>query len=130
MLRDATQLRVADAMKQPVTISPEMTIQQFIDDILPVHRQTSFPVSRQQQFMGVILLERLRLIPQDQWSNLTARDVMLPAHANMLVHPWTPLGVAQSLLRDNDIGCAGVLDDFGNLVGFIGLLEIHKKLVS
>lgn len=129
-VHQAAYLRVADAMKQSATIPPGMTIQQLVDDILPVHRQTSFPVCQQQRFLGVILLERLRQIPREQWASLTAKDVMLPTTANMLLHPSTPLGTAQSLLRDNQVGCAGVLDDAGHFVGFISLLEIHKKLVS
>ncbi|MBI3951915.1 MAG: site-2 protease family protein [Acidobacteria bacterium] len=123
-------LRVADAMNQPVTISPETTIEQLIGDILPVYRRTSFPVSQGQQFLGIVSLERIRSLPRGQWSSVKAREVMLPVNRKMLLHPNTPLSEAQALLGENEIGCAGVLDDQGYLVGFIGLLEIHKKLAS
>ncbi len=129
-LYGSTHLRVADAMNQSVTIPPDMTIEQLVDEILPTHRQTSFPVSQGRQFMGIVSLERLRSIPEDQWSQVRAWEVMHPVRANLLVRPSTPLGDAQALLRENEIGWAGVLDEGGNLVGFIGLLEIHKKLAS
>jgi Zn-dependent protease/CBS domain-containing protein len=124
------QLRVSDVMNRPVSISPETTIEQLIGDILPRHRQTTFPVARERRFCGIVALEHLRSIPQHRWSQLTAQDVMLPIRANMVVHPHTPLTVAQSLLCENQIGSAGVIDDRGELVGFVGRLEIHKKLAS
>lgn len=129
-LYEAEHLRVADAMNQSVTIPPEMTIEELIQQVLPQHRQPSFPVLHQHQFVGIVSLERLRSIPRHRWPQVTTRDVMHPASAGLALHPQTPLSEAEARLRDNQVGYAGVVDDQGRLVGFIGLLEIRKRLAS
>jgi CBS domain-containing protein len=119
-------LRVADVMKEPVPISPDLTVERLINDVLPSHRQTTFPVSQQQRLHGIVSLERLRAIPRQQWPTLTVREVMLPVNEKLFVTAHTPLLEAQSVLASNQIGYAGVLDSDGFLVGYIGLIDIRK----
>ncbi len=53
----ARPVTVADAMSPAVAIAPELTITQLIDDFLPLHRQTSFPVALNHQLFGILALE-------------------------------------------------------------------------
>jgi Zn-dependent protease len=127
-LYSLNNLRVADVMSEPVAIPPDLTVEQLINEILPSHRQTTFPVSHQRRLHGIVSLERLRAIPRQQWTVLTARDVMVPVNNKLFVLAQTPLMEAHQLLSDNQIGYAGVLDSNGYLVGYIGLIDIRKKL--
>lgn len=129
-LYQARTLCVADAMHQSVTLSPDMTIEELIDRVLPQHRQTSFPVLDQQRFVGIVSLERLRSIPRQRWAQVTTRQVMYPVSARLALDPQMPLSDAEALLRENHVGSAGVVDEQGRLVGFIGLGEIRKRLAS
>src|SRR6266545_5018722 len=44
---------VADAMSPPVAIEPGLTVTRLVDDILPLHRQTSFPVAVKGRLHGI-----------------------------------------------------------------------------
>jgi len=40
--QDARLVTVAEAMSPPFAIEPELTVTRLVDDVLPLHRQTSF----------------------------------------------------------------------------------------
>ncbi|RMG44140.1 MAG: site-2 protease family protein [Acidobacteria bacterium] len=120
------RLRVADVMRPSIAVAPEMTVEQLICDILPHHRQTAFPVSRDGRLHGIVCLEHLRSIPRARWSEVTMAEIMIIVNPKLFVHPHTPLVRAESLLRENRIGVAAVLSDQGYLVGLIRLQDIHR----
>src|SRR5688500_17583375 len=48
---------VEAVMMLPITASPDVTIQEFIDNVLGMHRQSAFPVARDRRLLGMLLLE-------------------------------------------------------------------------
>ena len=50
---------------------------------------------------------------------IAVRDVMRPIAAEHFVEADTPLVDARELMRTNGIGALGVIDEAGNLVGFL-----------
>jgi Zn-dependent protease len=126
--RNGEGLRVADIMTEPVAISPDLTIEHLINDVLPTHRQTTFPVSAHRRLHGIVSLERLKSVPQEQWRTLTARDVMVPVNDKLFILAESSLHEAQQVLMENQIGYAGVIDSDGYLVGYIGLIGVRKSL--
>jgi len=123
-LRD---LRVADVMTpSPVCLSPETTIDELINQILPQNRRLTFPVSRDGRLHGILRIQSLESVPRDRWASMTAREVMWPVRPEMFVFPHTPLMEAQSLLRDNGLGSAAVLNTDGYIVGYVSLSDIKR----
>lgn len=115
-----TQLMtVREAMSAPIAIEPELTITQLIDDFLPLHRQTSFPVAFKQQLHGILSLEDLKSLPRERWRLTRAREVMRPIAPRFFVEPSATLEYARQLMKTNGVGSLAVVNDKGELVGFL-----------
>jgi Zn-dependent protease/CBS domain-containing protein len=117
--RSLTSATVSDAMTPPFSLEPDLLISHFIDSILPLHPQTSFPVAREQRLQGILSLQDLKEVPRESWRDKRARDVMRPVAAEMFVQPSVTLASAQELMRNNGLGSLAVVDNRGLLVGFL-----------
>ena len=116
---NARLVTVGDAMSAPIAIEPELTITQLIDDFLPLHRQTSFPVALQHQLHGILALEDLKSLPRDRWRMTRAREVMRPIAPRFFVEPSATLEYARQLMKINGVGSLAVVNNKGELVGFL-----------
>ena len=75
---------------------------------------------------GILLLEELKQTPREEWSRLEAREVMRPVNASMFIDVNTPIPQAQSMLANNGLGRAIVLDSNGFIVGYVSLRDVSK----
>src|SRR5256714_13035034 len=64
---------VAQAMSPPVPVEPDLPITRFVDEILPLHRHVTFPVTHNRRLLGILSLEDLKKIPREKWRGLRAR---------------------------------------------------------
>jgi CBS domain-containing protein len=117
--RSLTSTPVADAMSPPFSLEPDILISEFIDTILPLHQQTSFPVAQNSRLQGILSLQDLKSLPRELWRVKRARDVMRPVAAEMFVAPSVALSSAKELMQHNGLGSLAVVDDRGLLVGFL-----------
>ncbi|HVF30597.1 MAG TPA: site-2 protease family protein [Pyrinomonadaceae bacterium] len=117
---EATRARhVEDVMLLPVSVDPDRTIQHLIDQILPMHRQTVFPVARSRQLFGMLLLEDVKAIERGEWSQKLIRDAMRPVAPDHFVEAGTLITDAKSVAKSNGCGAVCVIDEHGRLAGFI-----------
>jgi len=110
---------VADAMSQPFAIEPALTISRLVDDVLPLHQQTSFPVAVKGQLHGILSLEDLKSLPRESWAKTLVQTVMRPIGPGFFVDPSTTLNSAQVIMRQNGVGSLAVVNAQGKLVGFL-----------
>jgi Zn-dependent protease/CBS domain-containing protein len=108
-----------DAMSAPVSIEPEMPISRFVDEVLPLHRHATFPVAFNGKLLGILSLEDLKKIPREQWRTRTARDVMRLVNSSMFVKASASVASARELMQRNGVGAVAVLDEAGDLIGFL-----------
>jgi Zn-dependent protease/CBS domain-containing protein len=132
VVRQSNNLRkaiVSDAMSPPFALEPDLLISRFIDEILPLHRQTAFPVALQGHLYGIVSLQDLKSVPRESWRSKRARDVMRPIAPSLFVPPTTSLSQAQDLMKTNGVGSLAVVDPKGELIGFLqsGTLRPRKK---
>lgn len=113
------QISVDDVMRIPLALSPELTIQDFIDRILPMNRQAVFPVALNRRFYGIFDLRRLDAGSRGEWRKMLIRDVMQPIADDHFIKTGSPLSDAREVMRTNGLGAVGVVDSAGRLVGFI-----------
>ena len=118
-LKHLADVSVMDVMQLPVAVSPETDLLDFVDHILVTHRQAVFPVAKEKQFYGMLLLEDMKPIPRDSWRDTKVRDVMRPVTADHFIDSHASLREAHDLMRENEIGALAVVADDGNLVGFL-----------
>lgn len=132
VVRQSNNLRtamVSDAMSPPFALEPDLLVSRLIDEILPLHRQTAFPVALNRRLQGIVLLQDLKEVPRESWRRKRARDVMRPIAPPMFVSATTALMSAQEQMQTNGVGSLAVVDQKGDLVGFLqsGTLRARKK---
>ena len=132
VVRQSQSLRtaiVSDAMSPPFALEPDLLVSRFIDEVLPLHRQTAFPVASNRRLHGIISLQDLKSLPRESWRVKRARDVMRPIAPQMFVTQTTTLMHARELMQTNGVGSLAIVDQKGDLIGFLqsGTLRARKK---
>ena len=115
----AKSTTVADAMSPPFAIEPDLPISRLVDEVLPIHRQATFPVASRRLFLGILMLEDLKSLPRERWREVRTRDVMRPANSSLLAKPSMTMSAADQLMQANGAGVLAVVNDVGGLVGFL-----------
>ena len=118
---------VDDVMQLPIPADPESSVMHFIDHTLPLNRQTVFPVSRDKQLFGMLVLEDLKQIDRADWNSTLIRDAMRPVTTEHFVETGTAIADAYALAAANGCGAVAVIDDVGRLVGFIAIGDIKPR---
>jgi Zn-dependent protease/CBS domain-containing protein len=121
------QTTVGEVMTVPVLVAPETSIAGFIEKTLPMFRQTVFLVAQNKQFYGVLLLEDMKKVERDDWHRTKIHEIMRPITPNYFVETNTLIDEARALMRENGIGAVGVIDENGNLVGFLQRGKVRKR---
>jgi len=122
---------VEDLMNRDVVqIPPAMKVNDFINKVLNNNYHTSFPVAQDRRLYGLLLLDDLKKVPQEDWPNREAREVMRPVDASMFIQANVPIAQAVSMLSHNRLGRAVVLDSHGLIVGYVSLKDVNKSAKS
>ena len=112
-------VHVDDVMLLPVSVDPDGTVLNFVDHVLPMHRQTVFTVARDKQLFGMLVLEDLKRIERPEWNKTLVRDAMRPVTTEHFVETGTGIHDALALASANGCGAVGVIDTAGLLVGVV-----------
>lgn len=125
-VRSLENRTVESAMRLPVSVMPETDVLHFVDRILALHRQTIFPVAKNKQLYGMVLLEDLKKLPREEWRTTKIQDVMRPITPDSFIEADALLAEANALMLENGINALGVIDEKGNLVGFLQGRKIKR----
>lgn len=118
---------VADAMSTPVVIEPDLPISRFVDEILPLHRYSSFPVATDKRLLGILTLEDLKKLSREQWRDRRVRDAMRPVSPSMFIKASANMDAANELIQSNGVGAVAVIEESGELVGFLRRGRVRRK---
>lgn len=122
IIKDAQSLEnrtVESRMRLPVSVMPEANVMHFVDRILPLHRQTIFPVAKNRQLYGMLLLEDLKKLPREHWNTTKIQEVMRSITPDYFIESDALITEANLIMAENGINALGVIDGQGNLVGFL-----------
>ncbi|HEX9628395.1 MAG TPA: site-2 protease family protein [Pyrinomonadaceae bacterium] len=112
-------LTAGDVMSPSIALDPAMTITKLIDDILPLHRQTSFPVAVNGRAHGILALEDLKSLPREEWHTTQVKNVMRTINPQLFVDASVTLESAKELMKNNGTGSLVVVNNQGELTGFL-----------
>ena len=118
---------VREAMTAPIAIEPDLPINRFVDELLPLHRHATFPVAHRGKLLGILSLDDLKKVPREQWRKRLTRDVMRPVNASMFLKASATMNSARELMQQNGLGAVAVIDEAGDLVGFLRS-NLSKKM--
>jgi len=126
-VRNPTTVRAA--MSPAIALEPDWPISKLIDEVLPLHRQASFPVALNRRLLGILSLEDVKKIPRDKWRSRRIRDAMRTVNSQLFVSENATIESVNELMAHNGVGAVGVVDGTGELVGFLrrGTLKARKR---
>ncbi len=109
------------------TVRPDMTVAELVRDHVMRSDQSSFPVLEGEDLIGVISTREIQLVPSEQWSWVSVRQVMMPASEVPKVDADANADKALECLAERDMEQLPVVDH-GHLSGFIRRQDILKWL--
>jgi Zn-dependent protease/CBS domain-containing protein len=111
----------------PPTVSPNLTVDQLIDDGVMGTDDHAFPVVEQDHLVGLVTLEDVRAIPRTSWADTLVQQIMTPTKELVSVAPEEDAADALTKLRSRDVRQLPVMRD-GALVGLVRRRDIVKWL--
>ncbi|HLB59734.1 MAG TPA: CBS domain-containing protein, partial [Bdellovibrionota bacterium] len=122
------RLKVFEIMtKNPITISPDMRLTEFVRQYCLRYHHHGFPVVEDNQLVGFIMLEDVTHIPQDEWDNRTVEEVMRTDRAHFGIHPNATADKALQQMTMCQIGRLVVYEG-DQLLGLITIQDLSDYL--
>lgn len=100
-------------------VSPVLTLQKLVDEVVLTSGRRCFPVQGGNRITGLITLNEIRKVSSDQWATTTVGSVMIPYKDLKTVSPNTSLFEVFQRMTEADVEQLPVVEN-GQLVGTIG----------
>ncbi|MEN9519611.1 MAG: hypothetical protein RLZZ381_2199 [Cyanobacteriota bacterium] len=111
----------------PETVTPDLTLRELVDEYFLQRRYQAYPVTQSDRPLGIITLNRVKEIPQDEWNRRTVRQTMIPAEKDVIVTPEEKM--PQVLQKMSESGARRVLVARNNrLQGMITASDVANWL--
>jgi len=122
-----TGRRVADVMvRDPMTVSDDMPLDRFIDDVFLTQRHTAYPVlGAKGDVIGLLTVRDVLELPREQWATLVVRDRMHPVDDSLVIDADEPLAEALRDLARTDIHRA-LVSDHGHLHSLLSMTDVAR----
>jgi Zn-dependent protease/CBS domain-containing protein len=129
LARQALQgLHVGDlVVRDPVTVRDDLTIGEFMDEIVWKNRHTTYPVTDNGHALGLLPFRCVAEVPRSEWETRTVRDCMLPAGDVPMVSEADELIDAAAELAESDVHRALVVDG-DRFVGLLSETDVARAL--
>jgi Zn-dependent protease/CBS domain-containing protein len=112
----------------PVTVPGSATVAWFLDDYLPWHRHSAFPVEAGDgQTLGLVTVRRIHQVPAAQRGRTTLRDAACPLSDVARATPDEPVADVLPRLNACSENRALVFTD-GHLAGIVSPADISRAL--
>jgi CBS domain-containing protein len=121
-------VRVRDLMiDEPVTVSPDMSLGQFMDEVARTQRYTTYPVMDGGRPIGLLAFRSVAGVQREQWDTRLVRDLMIGRDDLPLLTADESAVDALAELSESKINRGLVLDD-GRLVGLLSITDFVRAL--
>ncbi len=104
--------------KNVLTVPPDITIQQLINEYFLVRSHGSYPVKDTAGVIGLVTFDHIRVIPGAEHAARTVRDALIPLDKLLIVQPQTQASTVLEKMAKVGLASALVMRD-GQLLGII-----------
>jgi CBS domain-containing protein len=111
----------------PVTVPPDLSLQEFVDEHVFRGRHQSYPVVEDGHPLGLITLERVKQVPRAEWPVRSIGDAMVTAENGLVVDPDEEMTEVIERLGGSGVRRVLVARN-GELVGIITPADITRWL--
>jgi CBS domain-containing protein len=112
---------------EPVTVSPDMSLQELVDDYILRHHYKMLPVVNSHQLLGCVTLKQVKQIPREEWPSTTVRDLAEHCSPENTIGPDVDAVQALAQMRRNNSSRAMVVEN-DRLVGVVSLKDLLEFL--
>jgi Zn-dependent protease/predicted transcriptional regulator len=120
--------KIKDLMvKNPVTVSRAITLEEFVHDYVYKHHFQMYPVLSFGKLAGCISVSQAAAVPREEWSSHTVGEVALPCNQETTVGPEDDANTALAIMNRTGNSRLLVVDG-DQLVGIIVLKDMLKLL--
>lgn len=121
-------VRVRDLMvERPVTVSADVSLGQFMDDVARSQRYTTYPVVEGGRPVGLLAFRSVAGVPRDQWDKRRVREVMIGLDDVPRLTDDEPAIDALAELSESRVSRGLVVND-GRLIGLISITDLLRAL--
>ncbi len=113
--------------RDPVTVPPDISIQEFVDDYLLRYHFKMYPVMENERLIGCITSGEVKKMPREAWRNTTVGEVVTVVCVENSVRPEADAVRALALMRRTGSSRV-VVTEGGKLVGILTLKDLLEFL--
>lgn len=96
-------VQAREAMTEnPETVSPDLTLKELVDDYFLHRRYQAFPVTSNNHPVGIITLNQVKQVSEDQRSQVTVEDTMTPIAESVSVRPDENMADVVKKMQDSE----------------------------
>jgi Zn-dependent protease/CBS domain-containing protein len=122
-------LHVADLMaRNPVTVTPDVTLGQFMDDVVWRRRYTTYPVVEDGHAVGLLPFRCVAQIPRTEWDARMVGDCMLGLDEVPILREDEAAMDALEKVSGSEVNRALVLDGDRRLLGLLSITDLARAL--
>jgi CBS domain-containing protein len=120
--------RVDEVMiRDVIAIEPDLSIDEAVNQYIIRYGYDSFPVTEGGQFLGMVGIRDIQLVPHALWPWRRIRDVMVPRSPSLEVPPHAmAVQALEQMLREGQSDVAVVQE--GRLIGLLTRSHISRLL--
>jgi len=111
----------------PVTVTPDTTIDRLVEDYIYRHHYKMFPVVNGDRLIGCVTMQQVKSVPREQWSTVTVGQIARRCGEANTVRPDTDALKVLSLMNRTPVSRVMVAED-GRLVGILSLRDLLRFL--
>lgn len=113
--------------RRPITVSPELSDREFVEDYVYRHHHKVFPVVRDGRLLGCVTTAQLSEVGEDQWDRRTVAEIMEPCSEDNTISPGADALEAMTKMQRTGRSPLLVVDR-GQLVGMLSLRDLLEYL--
>jgi CBS domain-containing protein len=109
--------------RQPIAVSPDLSIRSLVQDYVHQHHHKVFPVVRDGRLLGCVTTAQISAIDKGQWDQRTVGEIMEPCSPDNTVAPETDTLEAMRKMQRTGRSPLLVVSR-GQLVGMLSLRDL------
>jgi CBS domain-containing protein len=108
---------------QPVTVPAAATLKDVVENYLYKYPYKLYPVVQDENLLGCLSIDQIKLIPKEQWESRTAESVAMPCAPENVIEPEADATKALSTMSRTHSSRLMVVDH-GHLMGIIAFKDL------
>jgi len=121
-------ISVGDIMtRNLLTVTPDITVQQLVNDYFLVHPHGGYPVVQNDKLQGVVTMSSVRSIPREKREFETVSQAMVPYDRVVAISPTASAAEAMQRMAQKQIGRL-IVTDGDRILGMITRGDLMKTI--